>query len=87
MDLIQRTNLVNANTIRSKDLIHASGKETMRDPKVTTNVIDVVISYIFAKNFCAPKHLVALYQKSLKESKHGEGTKYETHFNLASVTV
>ena len=31
--------------------------------------------------------MVALYQKSLKESKHPGGTRYETHFNLASEIV
>ena len=31
--------------------------------------------------------MVALYQKSLKESKHPGGTRYETHFNLASKIV
>ena len=41
----------------------------------------------FAKNCSAPKHLVALYQKSLKESKRSGGTRYETHFNLASEAV
>ena len=41
----------------------------------------------FAKNCSAPKHLVALYQKSLKESKHPGGTRYATHFNLASEIV
>ena len=41
----------------------------------------------FSKNCSAPKHLVALYQKSLKESKHPGGTRYETHFNLASEIV
>jgi hypothetical protein len=41
----------------------------------------------FAKNSRAPKHLVALYQKSLKEAKPTEDTRYEAHFNLASEAV
>jgi hypothetical protein len=40
----------------------------------------------FAKNYRAPKHLVALYQNSLKETKPGD-TRYEAHFNLASEAV
>ena len=38
----------------------------------------------FAKNCRTPKHLVALYQKSLKESKQAGDTRYESHFSLAS---
>ena len=41
----------------------------------------------FAKNYRAPKHLVALYQKSLKEVKPAGDTRYEAHFNLASKAV
>ena len=41
----------------------------------------------FAKNCRAPKHLVALYQKSLKEGKPAGDTRYEAHFNLASEAV
>ena len=41
----------------------------------------------FAKNCRAPKHLVVLYQKSLKEVKSAENTRYEAHFNLASEAV
>jgi hypothetical protein len=41
----------------------------------------------FAKNCCAPKHLVALYQKSLKEAKPAGDTRYEAHFNLTSKAV
>jgi hypothetical protein len=37
----------------------------------------------FAKNCRAPKHLVVLYQKSLKEVKPAEDTRYEAHFSLA----
>ncbi|XP_066392769.1 uncharacterized protein [Miscanthus floridulus] len=39
----------------------------------------------FAKDCHTPKHLVALYQKSLKEAKQGKDkeTRYEAHFNLA----
>ena len=33
-------------------------------------------------NCRAPKHLVAQYQKSLKEGKQAEHKRYETHFNL-----
>jgi hypothetical protein len=38
----------------------------------------------FAKACKTPKHLVALYQKSLKETKPTEEKRYETHFNLVS---
>jgi hypothetical protein len=38
----------------------------------------------FAKNCRTPKHLVALYQKSLKEAKPAGDKKYEAHFNLAT---
>jgi hypothetical protein len=38
----------------------------------------------FAKACKTPKNLVALYQKSLKETKPAEEKKYETHFNLVS---
>jgi hypothetical protein len=41
----------------------------------------------FAKNCRTPKHLVALYQKSLKEAKPARDTRYEAHFNLASKVV
>ena len=41
----------------------------------------------FAKNCRAPKHMVALYQKSLKEVKLAGDRRYETHFNLASEAV
>ena len=41
----------------------------------------------FAKNCRAPKHLAALYQKSLKEVKPTGDTRYETHVNLASEAV
>jgi hypothetical protein len=41
----------------------------------------------FAKNCRTPKHLVALYQKSLKEAKPAGNTRYEAHFNLASKVV
>ena len=41
----------------------------------------------FAKNCRAPKHLVALYQKSLKEVKPVGDTRYEAHFHLASKVV
>jgi hypothetical protein len=41
----------------------------------------------FTKNCHAPKHLVALYQKSLKEVKPAGDTRYEAHFNLASEVV
>jgi hypothetical protein len=41
----------------------------------------------FAKNCPAPKHLVALYQKSLKEVKLARDTRYEAHFNLASKAI
>jgi hypothetical protein len=41
----------------------------------------------FAKNCRASKHLVALYQKSLKEAKPAGDTRYEKHFNLASKAV
>ena len=37
----------------------------------------------FSKDCRAPKHLVALYQKSLKESNQAGYTRYEAHFNLA----
>ena len=38
----------------------------------------------FAKDCRAPKHLVALYQKSLREGKQAGDKRYETHFNLTS---
>jgi hypothetical protein len=38
----------------------------------------------FAKACKTPKHLVALYQKSLKETKPTEEKRYETHFYLVS---
>ena len=41
----------------------------------------------FAKNCRAPKHLVALYQRSLKEVKPAGDTRYEAHFNLASEAI
>ena len=41
----------------------------------------------FARNCRATKHLVALYQKSLKEVKSTGDTRYEAHFNLAFETV
>jgi hypothetical protein len=41
----------------------------------------------FAKNYHAPKHLVALYQNSLKEVKPAGDTRYEAHFNLASEAI
>jgi hypothetical protein len=41
----------------------------------------------FAKNCRAPKHLIALYQKSLKEVKLAGDTRYEAHFNLASEAI
>jgi hypothetical protein len=41
----------------------------------------------FAKNYRAPKRLVALYQKSLKEAKPAGNTRYEAHFNLASEAI
>ena len=59
----------------------------MRNPKMTISVIDVEIFLYFAKNCRAPKHLVALYQKSLKEVKPAGDTRYEAHFNLASKAV
>jgi len=82
MDLLQRTNLVNENTIQSKGLIHTSGKETMRDPRKTTSVTDVVISRILLRIVVPPKHLVALYQKFLNEGKQAGDKRYEAHFNL-----
>ena len=56
----------------------------MQNPKMTISVIDVEIFLHFAKNCHTPKHLVALYQKSLKEVKLAGDTRYEAHFNLAS---
>ena len=41
----------------------------------------------FAKNCHTPKHLVALYQKSLKEVKPAGDTRYEAHFNLVSEAI
>jgi len=41
----------------------------------------------FAKNCRTPKHLVALYQKSIKEVNPAGDTRYEAHFNLASEAV
>ena len=41
----------------------------------------------FAKNCYAPKHLVGLYQKSLKEVKLVGDTRYEAHFNLISKAI
>ena len=38
----------------------------------------------FAKDCRAPKLLVALYQKYLKEGKQAGDKRYETHFNLSS---
>jgi hypothetical protein len=38
----------------------------------------------FSKDCKTSKHLVALYQKSLKETKPAKEKKYETHFNLVS---
>lgn len=38
----------------------------------------------FARDCKTPKHLVALYQKSLKETKPAGEKRFETHFNLAS---
>ena len=84
MDPLQRTNLVNTNIIESKDLTHTSGKEIMRDPKKTTSITDVVISRILLRIAMPQKHLGALYQKSLKESKQAGDTRYKSHFNLAS---
>ena len=69
MDLFQRTKLVNTNTTGDKGLIQTRGRRIMQNPKMTISVIDVEIFLHFAKNCRAPKHLVALYQKSLKEVK------------------
>jgi hypothetical protein len=41
----------------------------------------------FAENCCAPKHLVALYQKSLKEVKPAGDKRFEAHFNHASEAI
>jgi hypothetical protein len=41
----------------------------------------------FAKNYHAPKHLVALYQKSLKGVKPAGDIRYEAHLNLASEAI
>ena len=49
MELLQKIDLVNANTIRDQDLIHTRGKKTMRDPKMTTSVIVVAISRILLR--------------------------------------
>jgi hypothetical protein len=49
MDLIQRTELVNANIIGDKDLIQIRGRRKMRNPKMTTSVIDVGISRILLR--------------------------------------
>jgi len=56
----------------------------MRDPRKTTSVTDVVISRILLRIAMPQKHLGALYQKSLKESKQAGDTRYKSHFNLAS---
>ena len=63
MDLLQRTNLVNENTIQSKGLIHTSGKETMRDPRKTTSVTDMVISRSLL--IAVPQSIWLLSTKSL----------------------
>ena len=63
MDLLQRTNLVNANTIESKDLIRTSGKETKRDPRKTTSVTDMVISRSLL--IAVPQSIWLLSTKSL----------------------
>ena len=54
---------------------------------MTISIIDVEIFLHFAKNCRAPKHLVTLYQKSLKEVKPAGDTRYEAHFNLTSEAV
>ena len=41
----------------------------------------------FTKNCRTLKHLVALYQKSLKEIKLVGDKRYEAHFNLVSETI
>jgi hypothetical protein len=41
----------------------------------------------FSRNCRISKHLVALYQKSLKEVKPAGDKRYEAHFNLASEVV
>jgi hypothetical protein len=61
MDQIQRIKLVNVKTTRDKGLIQTRGRRTIRNPKMTISVIDVEIFLCFAKNYRAPKHLVALY--------------------------
>jgi hypothetical protein len=38
--------------------------------------------YHVAKDYRIPKHLVLLYQKSLKEKKSSEEPRFEAHFNL-----
>jgi hypothetical protein len=74
---LQRTNLVNANTTRSKNLIHIHEKEER--PKNDTKYHKCGDFSHFSKNCRTSKHLVALYQKSLKENKQAGGTRYETH--------
>ncbi|XP_015689925.1 uncharacterized protein LOC102706831 [Oryza brachyantha] len=41
-------------------------------------------NYHVAKDCRIPKHLVLLYQKSLKEKKSSEEPRYEAHFNLTN---
>ena len=41
----------------------------------------MVISRILLRIVVPPKHLVALYQKSLKEGKQTGDKRYEAHFN------
>jgi len=71
----------------TKGLIQTRGRRTIPNLKMTISVIDVEIFSYFAWNCCATKHLVALYQKSLKEVKSTGDTRYEAHFNLAFETV
>ena len=87
MDLFQRTKLVNANTTRDKRTNSNKRKKDNTKSKNDNKCHRCGDFLNFAKNCRAPKHLVALYQKSLKEVKPAGDTRYEAHFNLASEAV
>jgi hypothetical protein len=82
-----RTSLKSANSTKSKSQMLIISKKVRLIKSKNDNKCHRCGTYShFAKDCHTPKHLVALYQKSLKEAKQGKAKepRYEAHFNLAS---
>jgi hypothetical protein len=63
----QRTSPRSKISTKGKSPITRICEVVMLSPKMTLNVIDVALSITLLEDCHTPKHLVALYQKSLKD--------------------